>query len=140
MQRALTETVGLSFRVEAQGTYLGVRIGPGADESIFWAKARLKYHGRVPHLKATPGLARERLRAYMVYASSVLHHLAQLAPVPTDLQIIEAPSVAALLAAPHVGVHPGGLGGHPPRHHAHCLPAPLVDSRGLSAAHGFAAH
>lgn len=99
MQRELVEEARVSFSVASQGTYLGVRIRPGAETS-FWTKARLKYLARVAHLRAMAGLARERLAAYMMYASSVLHYLAQLAPVPRDLQRSEAGVVASLLAAP----------------------------------------
>lgn len=112
IQRVLAGQAGLPFNVAAQGTYLEVRIGPDAA-AAFWAKARLKFHSRVSHVRATAGLARERLLAYMLDASSVLYYLAQLAPIPRDLQIIEAATVASLLAAPLRAPTPEALAAMP---------------------------
>lgn len=112
MQRALADEAGLPFNVAAQGTYLGVRIGPDAA-AAFWAKARLKFHSRVSHVRATAGPARERLMADMLCASSVLHYLAQLAPIPRDLQLTEAARVVSLLAAPMWAFTPEALAAMP---------------------------
>lgn len=59
MRRALVKDAKLPFSVVAQGTDLGVRIGPEA-EFTFWAKARLKLLARISHLRATAGPLRRR--------------------------------------------------------------------------------
>lgn len=65
-----------------------------------WAKAGATYHTGMAHIRATPGPGHKRLRADMVFASSVLHFLALLAPVAQDLARSEAATVASLLASP----------------------------------------
>lgn len=76
-------------------------IGPEAHDHL-WNKTWAKYHTRVAHIRAKPGPARERLRAYMMVASSILHLLAPWAPVAQDLRR-EFPCSPS----PFVGLHPG---------------------------------
>lgn len=99
LQRALLDEAGLAFRLDGDATYLDVVIGLDAEPN-FGAKACTKYLPGEGHVRAIAGPARERLVAYMMFASSVLHYLAQVMPVPMDLQRAGAAAVASLLAAP----------------------------------------
>lgn len=76
---------GFSFGWEGKPLIWALARGPAAEQT-FWAKARAKYLSRVAHIHATGGLAQERVAAYVMFASSVLHYLAQLMPVLGDLQ------------------------------------------------------
>lgn len=108
LQGALLDEAGLAFRVEGNAAYLGAVVGPDAEHG-FRAKTRVKHLTSVADIRDTAGLARSRLVTYMMFASSVLHYLAQLVLVPIGLQRAEAATVASLLVAPVWAFSPDAL-------------------------------
>lgn len=112
LQGALLDEAGLAFRVEGNAAYLGAVVGPDAEHG-FRAKTRVKHLTSVADIRDTAGLARSRLVTYMMFASSVLHYLAQLVLVPIGLQRAEAATVASLLVAPVWAFSPDALSSIP---------------------------
>lgn len=88
-----------SFIVSRSGVYLGVPIRVDAVGKEFDA-ATLKYLARCLHIRAIAGHTSERMRAHQVFAVSVLLFLAQLLDLPRRAGVIEAATLASILAAP----------------------------------------
>lgn len=105
-------STALASAFESLVAPLTFAVGPDL-RGVLWSKTYVKFHTRIAHIRATPGPARERLSAYKMFASSVLHFLAFIAPPAPDLHRTEAVDVAPVLASPCVCIHPERSREHP---------------------------
>lgn len=88
-----------SFAASRSGVYLGVPIGVDAIGHENDA-ATLKYQARCLHIRSIEGYTAERVRAHQVLAVNVRLFLAQLLDLPRRAGVVEAATLASILASP----------------------------------------
>lgn len=88
-----------AFVVSRSGVYLSVPVGVDAigheDDP-----ATLKHQARCLHIRAIAGHIAERVRAHQVFGVGVLLFLAQLLDLPRRAGVVEAATLASILASP----------------------------------------